>query len=174
MNHEFKLYVQAKTTGRYLLKLCSFFALIGGGIFFTLVVISLVSIVGRKTGTISIIGDIELIQVGTAVAASLFFPYCTLLGEHIKVDFFTDCFSFKVRKAFDFIGNFLLLSVLIIITYRLGLQIGVSQEYGEVTTLLSIPIWWALLAMMPGFILACISTIYYAMLQFMLKEKELT
>jgi hypothetical protein len=64
-------------------------AIIGGLIFVGLVLMSVVSIVGRKTVGWVVPGDVEMLQMLAASASASFFPYCHLLHGDIKVDFFT-------------------------------------------------------------------------------------
>ena len=65
------------------------FALTGGLLFLALVGMSLVSIVGRKLFAMPVPGDIEMLQMGTAVASATLLPYCEMNRSHLRVDFFT-------------------------------------------------------------------------------------
>ena len=75
--------------GRRLLALSKAAAVGGGLVFVALVVMSIVSIVGRKLASAPVPGDVELLQVCSAFAASAFFAYCHLNQGDVKVDFFT-------------------------------------------------------------------------------------
>ena len=55
------------------------FAVLGGVGFIALVLMSLVSIVGRKIASAPITGDIELMQMVGAVAAAAMLPYLSLI-----------------------------------------------------------------------------------------------
>ena len=63
------------------------FAVGGGLLFVALVAMSLISIVGRKLASAPIPGDIEMMQMGTAVAAAAMLAYCEMERHHLRVDF---------------------------------------------------------------------------------------
>lgn len=63
------------------------FAIAGGVGFIVLVLMSLVSIVGRKLASTPITGDIELMQMAGAVAAAAMLPFCEMERHHLRVDF---------------------------------------------------------------------------------------
>src|SRR5574343_930355 len=102
----------------YLIMAGKAMAVSGGVLFIALIVMSLVSIIGRKLGFGSVNGDIELMQAGTAVTATAFLPYCTLLGEHIKVDFFTENMRASRKRPIDGVAELLLAAVAAVLTWR--------------------------------------------------------
>lgn len=124
-------------------------AILGGVIFIALITLSLVTIVGRKLGVLFVNGDIELMQAGTAIAVSCFLPYCTVLGEHLKVEFFTENAAPRTRLILDLIGDGLLAAIFAVLAWRTGSQALDMTEYGEVTPLLSIPMWWLVASITP-------------------------
>ena len=83
--------VGGRGSTRLLLALTKGLALTGGALFIGMIVLSVISIVGRKLWSAPINGDLEILQMGTGIAAAAFFPYCTLMGEHLRVEFFTAC-----------------------------------------------------------------------------------
>ncbi len=141
-------------------------AVSGGLLFVALIAMSLVSIVGRKLGLGSINGDIELMQAGTAVAATAFLPYCTLLGEHIKVDFFTENLSDRIKRPVDGVAELLLALVAGLLTWRTVLAVGVARESQEVSTLVGLPLWIPMLLLVPGLALMTLSALYRAYAHF--------
>ncbi|MFT0531553.1 TRAP transporter small permease [Castellaniella hirudinis] len=128
-------------------------ALAGGLLFILLVLMSLVSIVGRKLGFGSILGDVELMQVGTAVAAAAFFPYCTLVGDHLRVDIFTEKLPVAVKGVMDAICEFLLGAVVLLLAWRTALSALHLEETGDYTTLLALPIWIPVALLVPSLLL---------------------
>ena len=75
-------------SGRVLLTISKLLAIIGGLLFVGLVVMSIVSIVGRKLLSAPVPGDVELLQMVAAAASAAFFAYCHLNHGDVKVDFF--------------------------------------------------------------------------------------
>ncbi len=139
-------------------------AVSGGLLFIALVIMSLVSIIGRKLGFGSVNGDIELMQVGTAVAAVSFLPYCTLLGEHIKVDFFTEGVRPAIKRRLDGMADLLLAVVSGLLAWRTVLATLDSYESQEVTSLVSLPMWIPIMLLVPGLSLMSVSALYRAFL----------
>lgn len=141
-------------------------ALSGGIIFVALIAMSLWSIVGRKLGFGSVNGDIELMQAWTAVAATAFLPYCTLLGEHIKVDFFTENMRPSLKRPIDGVAELLLAVIAGILAWRTALAAVSAHENGEVTTLVSLPIWIPTALLVPGLSLMVVAALYRAYTSF--------
>lgn len=141
---------------RALLLAAKGFALAGGGIFIALMAMSLLSIFGRKLANLPITGDVELMQVGTAVAACAFLPLCTILGENLRVDFFTETAPAWMRRLLDAVADLLLGALALLLVWRTGLQVIDIREAGEVTPLLGLPVWMPMLAMLPSLALTAL------------------
>jgi len=141
-------------------------AIAGGLLFIALIIMSLVSIIGRKLGLGSVSGDIELMQAGTAVAATAFLPYCTLLGEHIKVDFFTENLRASLKRPIDGVTEVLFAIVSGILTWRTVLSAIATYESHEVTTLVSLPLWIPTALLVPGLALMAVCALYRAYAHF--------
>ncbi len=75
--------------GRALLAASKYLAIAGGLVFVALVVMSIVSITGRKLFSWPVPGDVEILQMCAAFASSCFFAYCHMINGDVKVDFFT-------------------------------------------------------------------------------------
>ena len=131
-------------------------AMAGGVLFIVLVIMSLVSIIGRKLGFGSITGDVEMMQAGTAVAAAAFFPYCTLIGDHLRVDIFTERLSGKTKNYLDAFCEFLLGAMVILLAWRTFLSALHLHETGDYTTLLGLPLWIPVVAMVPSLVLTAL------------------
>ncbi|WP_150430667.1 TRAP transporter small permease [Dechloromonas sp. CZR5] len=150
----------------YLIMAGKAMAISGGVLFIALIAMSLVSIIGRKLGFGSVNGDIELMQAGTAVAATAFLPYCTLLGEHIKVDFFTENMRDSLKRPIDGIAEILFAVVSGLLVWRTILSAIATRESEEVTTLVSLPLWIPTALLVPGLFLMMVCAIYRAYAHF--------
>ncbi len=126
------------------------FALVGGAIFIAMVCLSVVSIVGRKLWSAPINGDIELLQMGTGVAAAAFFPYCTMKNEHLRVEFFTDHLSASARGILDAFANVLLAVAVGLLAWRGAVQAHDLREAGEVTVMRNIEVWIPVACLVPS------------------------
>lgn len=154
--------VERDLVEHYLILAGKAMAVSGGLLFIGLIVMSLVSIVGRKLGFGSVNGDIELMQAGTAVAATAFLPYCTLLGEHIKVEFFTENMRDSLKRPIDGAAEVLFAIVSAILAWRTTLSAISTHESQEVTTLVSLPLWIPLALLVPSLLLMAVCAAYRA------------
>ena len=89
--------------------------MLGGGGFILLVLMSLVSIIGRKIAAAPVPGDIEIMQMGGAVAAAAMLPFCEMERHHLRVDFFTARLSEPARHRLDALSHLLLALVAAVI-----------------------------------------------------------
>jgi TRAP-type mannitol/chloroaromatic compound transport system permease small subunit len=139
--------------GRALLTACKVTAVAGGLVFVALVLMSIVSIVGRKLWSVPVPGDLELMQMGAAVGSSAFFAWCHLNRGDVKVDFFTQHWRASRVAVLDAIGSLLVGLFGALITWRTA--VGAISLYGdgETSAILGWPIWLAQALMLPGFLL---------------------
>ncbi|MBI2355071.1 MAG: TRAP transporter small permease [Deltaproteobacteria bacterium] len=146
--------------GNFLLKVSRFFALTGGLIFVALVLMSLVSVVGRKLFSFAVPGDVEMLQMCSAFALSSFFAYCHLIHGDIKVDFFTHNMA-PHRVAFlDAFGSLMVGLFAVLIAWRTGAGAMSLKEAGETSAILAWPVWIPQALMVPGFILMALAGFY--------------
>lgn len=134
------------------------FALAGGLVLIALINMSLISIIGRKLFSAPIRGDIELMEIGASIAIAAFLPLCEMRGLHIKVDTFTMKLPGCVQRGLDAIGHSLCMLAALILAWRTGLQLLDNLEYGDVSTLLSIPMWIPLALIVPSLTLLALAS----------------
>jgi TRAP-type C4-dicarboxylate transport system permease small subunit len=147
--------------GMLLFRLSRAFALAGGLVLLALTLMSVASVALRSLGAKPVPGDFELVQLGCAVAVSLFLPWCQMRGGHVIVDFFTLHLTTK-RAALDALGAGLLGLCAALIAWRLGLGLWSARESGESTMILSVPVWWAFVPMVPSFALLALTGLHAA------------
>ena len=148
--------------GRFLLRLSKYFAIGGGLIFVALVIMSVVSIVGRKLFAFVVPGDVEILQMSAAVAASTFFAYCHLMHGDVKVDFFTHNLSPRKVALFDAMGSLLVAGFGALIAWRTWAGAMSLREVGETSAILAWPVWVAQALMVPSFVLLAVAGLYSA------------
>ena len=149
-------------TGQCLLGISKLASLTGGLIFMGLVVMSIVSITGRKLFSMPVPGDVEMLQVCSAFAASTFFAYCHLHGGDVKVDFFTTSARPSTVHLLDALGSTLFGLVGALIAWRTTLGVLTVKEAGETTMILGWPLWIGQMLMVPGFVLMALAGFYMA------------
>lgn len=136
------------------------FAMLGGLTFCLLIGLSIVSIVGRKLFSSPVQGDVELMQMGAAIGAAAFLPICEMHDNHIKVDALTSWMGTAARAVLDTMAHALLTVAAAAITWRTALAAQDAMTYGEVSTLLSVPVWQPVALLVPSFALLTLCGLY--------------
>ena len=148
--------------GVLLYRLSGGFALAGGLVLVAMMLMSLVSIVGRALLNKPLPGDYELVQLGCAIAVAAFLPFCQMRGGHVLVDFFTAKSPPAFRAALDTLGALLLAVAAGVITWRLFAGAASMKVANDQTTILEIPTWWTIALMVPSFALFSATGFYTA------------
>jgi TRAP-type C4-dicarboxylate transport system permease small subunit len=130
-----------------------------------------VSVASRALFNSPIPGDIEITQMGIALAISLCLPWCQLRGANIIVDFFTQKISERKRQWLDGLGCLLLVVMYCLLAWRTGAGAISVREAGETSMIISLPMWWAYAALAPGLAIAAVIALAQAML--LLSQKSL-
>ncbi len=138
------------------------FAIAGGAGFLALVLMSLVSIIGRKLAAAPVPGDIELMQMGGAVAAAAMLPFCEMERQHLRVDFFTARLAPRARQRLDALSHLLLAVVAAVVAWRTGVGALSLREAGESSMMLLWPMWTVVAALVPSFALLAVAGLYNA------------
>ncbi|MBU0751030.1 MAG: TRAP transporter small permease [Gammaproteobacteria bacterium] len=143
--------------GDLLLALARRLAIVGGLVFIGLVVMLVVSIVGRKLFGFVVPGDVEVLQMLAACAAATFFPYCHLRHGDIKVDFFTHRLPRKLLWVIDAIGSLLVGLFGALLAWRTWAGAMMLRDAGETSMILAWPVWIPQALMVPGFVLLAVA-----------------
>jgi TRAP-type C4-dicarboxylate transport system permease small subunit len=151
--------------GKLLLRLSRNLALVGGLIFVGLVVMSLVSVVGRKLFSFAVPGDVEVLQMCAAFATSTFFAYCHMIHGDIKVDFFTHNMAPNKIAFLDSIGSLAVGLFGALFAWRIAAGAVSLREVGETSAILAWPVWIAQALMVPSFALLAVAGFYMAVHQ---------
>jgi TRAP-type C4-dicarboxylate transport system permease small subunit len=119
-------------------------AIAGGLVMLAAAIMVVVSIAMRWLISWSIAGDIELVQIATAVAVFSFLPLCQLHRGNIIVDTFTTRLPLSVRNALDALWDLVYAVLAGIIVWRLALGAWDSLRSNTVSMMLGLPIGWAI------------------------------
>ena len=150
------------SAGRALLAASKYLAIAGGLVFVWIVIMSIVSITGRKIAASPVPGDVEMLQMCAAFAASAFFAYCHLINGDVKVDFFTHNMAPRKVHAMDAFGSLLVALFGALIAWRTAVGAISIKEVGETSAILGWPVWLAQGLMVPGFVLLALAGFYLA------------
>ena len=147
-------------------RLCYCFGFLGSAIALMMAAMTLASVIGRSVFKAPIPGDIEITQMGIAMAISLCLPWCQLKGANINVDFFTQKISDHNQRRLDAFGCLFLAAMYTLLAWRTAIRAQAVKEAGETTMIISLPMWWAYACLAPGLALAALIALLQAKMLF--------
>jgi TRAP-type C4-dicarboxylate transport system permease small subunit len=120
---------------------------IAGGIIMTAVAAMITAnVLMRWLMDSSVPGDIELVQIGTALAIFAFLPLCQSRRGNIMVDTFTSRLPARVRNALDAAWDIAYAGIALLIAWRLGVGAWDTIRSNTVSMMLGLPTGWAIAA----------------------------
>jgi len=149
---------------RLLGHIVTWWSMAGGMVFVALVLMSLVSIVGRKLFATPIEGDMELMMMGAAIGSAAFLPVCEMEDHHIKVDALTTWMGARGQAILDTLAHGLMAAAAGVLAWRTALYTIEARENMEVSALLLVPLWQPVMLLVPSFVLLCLTALYRAKL----------
>ncbi|AKG17739.1 hypothetical protein MBO_09563 [Moraxella bovoculi 237] len=152
----------ADALGRFLWGWSKLSAFGGVAILVGICLLSTASVVGRAVFNTPIKGDVELVQIGCALAIASFLPYAQMKKAHVIVDFFTIKAPIVVRKYLDIFAAVLLAMVALVLMWRSYFGAVTAFKNGTKTMILGLPEWWAHITIAPGFFLLALTAFYTA------------
>jgi len=149
---------------RIITRLAAFMALLGGAVLLGLIVLTVISVIGRGGSPYvdwmkPVTGDFELIEAGIAFAVFAFLPLCQLTRAHAFVDVLTLGLPGRVTRALDWMWEVVLTATTLLLTWQLWIGTGAMMRNGQETYLLQFPIWWAYAASLAAAVVACVVAI---------------
>jgi TRAP-type C4-dicarboxylate transport system permease small subunit len=118
-------------------------ALMGGLVLLAVVLMTIYSALAGFLISKPFPGDFELTQMGVAVAAFAFLPYCQLSFSNVSADIFTSGASPATVRQLNRLGSLIALVFSSLLIWRMYVGMLDYQTYLEVTTILQIPLWYA-------------------------------
>lgn len=153
--------------GRFLYNAAYILAILGGLILVIVLLINFVSILSRIIFLNPLVGDFELVEIGSAIAISSFLPLCHLKKGNVIVDFITAKLNFKKVAFLDCISSILYGLLALFFTWRMFFGAKDMFNYQEETMLLQFPIWMPFLPVIFSFGLlsiCCFYTFYHELI----------
>ena len=117
-------------------------AVAGGLVLLLVVLVNVASVAGAALLGTPFPGDVELTEMGVAVAAFAFLPYCQLTGANVVADLFTARAGARTRALLAAVGDGVALLFALLLLWRMSLGMLDQRAYGYTTAILGIPIWW--------------------------------
>ncbi len=128
---------------RLLRKAIEAWALGGGLILLAVVLMNTWSVVASAVAGAPFPGDFEMTEMGVAVAAFAFLPYCQMTGADVTADIFTAGASRRWLAIFGLAASTTALLFALLLFWRMWFGMIDQETYGYTTTILQIPHWWA-------------------------------
>lgn len=147
------------TALQWLDRLIQLWALLGGFVLLAVVLMTTVSAVTGFLFAKPFPGDFELTEMGVAVAAFAFLPYCQLTFSNVSADIFTQKAGPEVNRMLSRLGSVIALLFSILLMWRMFEGLKDYQTYLETTTILQIPIWYAFVPTLASLALLALAAI---------------
>ncbi len=120
---------------------------IGGGVLLLAIAcMVVVSVSMRRLTSQSVPGDIELVQIATALSVFAFLPLCQAMRGNIMVDTFTNWLPPRARAMLDALWDAVYAAAALIIAWRLAEGAAETIRSQTVSMMLGLPIGWAMAA----------------------------
>ncbi len=132
--------------------------MLGGHVLLAVVGVNILSVIGIPFG-FSFPGDFELTEMGVAVAAFTFLPYCQIASANVTADIFTSGASPRVTALLTFAGACVAFAFSIILLWRMYLGMLDQKNYDYTTTILQIPQWLAFIPILISLALLVLSSL---------------
>lgn len=158
--------------GRTLHAVSKVAAVLGGLILVGLSAMLCITIFSRKVFLWQVAGDYELVQMFGALAGSLLFPWCAIVGGNVVVDLLTAGLPKGLNRALDRFGYLLLGAMTLLLAWRTGVLAVESRDSYSISAMLSWPLWVWQALMVPGLALTGIISLYMALAPRALAERE--
>lgn len=130
--------------GRAVIGLARLIAIAGGVVLSGVVVIVVVSVIGRALiplGLRPIQGDFEMVQAGVLFAVFSFMPWCHLERGHAVVAIVTDRFPARFSAIAEFLWDAVMFVAAAFIAWRLWVGLLDKHSNLESTFILRVPLW---------------------------------
>ncbi len=140
------MFRDTSTLGRLTHLLAKTMALAGGVVLIAMVIMVVVSVIGRAllwAGLRPITGDYELVTVGMGFAVFAFMPWTHLTRGHALVSLVTDRFGDRLNALILIITDLLMVVAAGFIAWRLYFGMMDKFAYRETSLLLRFPMGWA-------------------------------
>ena len=140
-------------------KIITAWALFGGLVLVAVVAVNGYSIIAGALINKPFPGDFELTEMGAAIAAFCFLPYCQLTGANVSADIFTYRAGPRAVAVMSLLAAIVALLFSALLIWRMSHGLSDYIEYSEITGILSIPIWWAFVPALISLVLLAVASL---------------
>ncbi|MGI9363849.1 MAG: TRAP transporter small permease [Rhizobiaceae bacterium] len=122
------------------LRLATVWALLGGVVLLMVVAMHTWSVIGNQFG-MPFPGDFEMTEIGIAIAAFSFLPYCQITGSNVTADIFTSGASARTIAVFTLLGSVVAFCFSLLLLWRMYAGMLDQKNYEYETAVLQFPNW---------------------------------
>jgi TRAP-type C4-dicarboxylate transport system permease small subunit len=133
-------------------------AIAGGLVLLAVVLVNVLSVLGNIFWR-PFPGDFELTEMGVAVAAFAFLPFCQLTDANVTADIFTARASERWISRFRFAAALVALLFALLLAWRMYAGMLDQRTYGYETAILQIPNWWAYVPILCSLVLLAVAAL---------------
>ena len=133
-------------------------ALIGGLVLLAVILMNVASVIGGVVWR-PFPGDFELTEIGVAVAAFAFLPYCQLENTNVSADIFTAKASAATVSRLKRLAAVIALGFSLLLLWCMFQGMASQREYGYTTAILQFPIWLAFLPILVSLLLLALAAV---------------
>lgn len=133
-------------------------AVLGGVVLVAVVVLNVISVIGGVVWE-PFPGDFEMTEVGVAVAAFAFLPYCQITDANVTADIFTAGASPRWVAAFALLASLVALFVSLLLLWRMYFGMLDQKAFGYTTAILQFPHWIAFVPILVSLALLAVASV---------------
>ncbi len=123
-------------------KLIVGWALSGGFLLLIVVAVNIYSTLGNIWSA-PFPGDLELTELGVAIAVFSFLPFCQITQSNVTADIFTTNASPRIKALLALLTSVIATGFGLLLLWRMYLGMSDQKEYEYITAILQIPVWYA-------------------------------
>lgn len=132
-------------------------ALAGGAVLVAVVAMNVVSVTSAALLGRPFPGDFEMTEVGVAVAAFAFLPYCQLTGANVSADIFTSRAAPRFRSALESVAAVVAIGFSVLLFLRMWAGMLDQKAYNYTTAILQFPHWTAFMPILVSLALTAVA-----------------
>lgn len=152
--------LSANRLARWLHRLSSAFAIVGGLILVAMTLLVVVSVLGRAIFATPVPGDFEIVGIGGGISIFLFLPYCYLQRGNVAVDIFVSQMSPPLQQSLDALAALIFGLVALLFAWRMVFGLIDTYFYGDISMIVGVPLWWVYPFAVASFTLLALSAFY--------------
>jgi TRAP-type C4-dicarboxylate transport system permease small subunit len=134
-------------------------ALLGGVLLLGIALMTTWSAVSSTVFDKPLQGDVEMVEMWTAVSVFMFLPYCQLTGANVTADIFTSGAGPRTVALLSLLSAVIALAFSVLLLWRMYLGFLDYRKYVETTTILHVPIWWAYIPSLVSLVLLTLASL---------------